>query len=141
MEVGKSGYGFLVSSQGTQLGVLTAEQHSRIEDTEENVKKLKDIAQAILKKDQTGIMETILNEEEVLVVFTPIGETGLRLVMVMPVREAFASVRWILTQNMIVLFASILVLTLMIFRLFESKVSLPLQRLSTHAAPNRQWGF
>lgn len=134
MEVGKSGYGFLVSSQGTQLGVLTAEQHSRIEDTEENVKKLKDIAQAILKKDQTGIMEMILNEEEVLVVFTPIGETGLRLVMVMPVREAFASVRWILTQNMIVLFASILVLTLMIFRLFESKVSLPLQRLSTHAA-------
>lgn len=134
MEVGKSGYSFLISSSGTQLGTLVAEQHPRIENTEQNMKKLKEIANAVIKEDQTGIMETVLNGKGVFVVFTPIGDTGLRLVMVMPVREAFASVQWILTQNIIVLIVAIIALTVMIFRLFEHKVSLPLQRLNHHAA-------
>ncbi|WP_378953889.1 ATP-binding protein [Pelosinus sp. sgz500959] len=133
MEVGNSGYGFLVSSRGAPLANLATE-YSRIEDTEENVTSLKNIASIVLDKDQTGMMETILNGQEVLVVATPVGDTGLRLVMVMPVREAFASVRWILTQNMIVLICSILLLAVMIFQLFESKVVVPLQRLNFHAA-------
>jgi len=134
MAVGKSGYGFVVSSNGKQLENLTAESHPRIENTEANINRLKDIASAVLKKeDQTGIMETILNDQDVVVVFTPIGETGLRLVMVMPVKEAFASVQWILTTNIIVLLGSVLLLTVMIFRLFEYKVVLPLRRLTKYA--------
>lgn len=133
IDVGKSGYGFIVSSNGNQLESLTAEQHPRIEDTAANINRLKDIGGAVLKEDQTGIMETVLNDQDVVVVFTPIGETGLRLVMVMPVEEAFASVRWILTMNIIVLFGSVLLLTVMIFRLFEYKVALPLQRLIQYA--------
>ncbi|MBP2628012.1 MAG: multi-sensor signal transduction histidine kinase [Firmicutes bacterium] len=134
MAVGKSGYGFIVSSNGNQLGSLTAESHPQIDNTGANINRLKDIASAVLKEDQTGIMETVLNDQEVVVVFTPIGETGLRLVMVMPVEEAFASVRRILTMNIIVLLGSILLLTVMIFRLFEYKVAVPLQRLTKHAA-------
>ena len=133
MAVGKSGYGFVVSSNGNQLASLTAEQHPHIENTVANISRLKDIAGAVLKEDQTGIMETVLNDQDVVVVFTPIGETGLRLVMVMPVTEAFAAVRWILTMNVIVLLVSILLLTAMIFRLFEYKVALPLQRLTKYA--------
>ena len=134
MAVGKSGYGFIVSSNGNQLGSLTAEIHPRLENTVGNINRLKDIAGAVLKEDQTGIMETVLNDQNVVVVFTPIGETGLRLVMVMPVAEAFASVRWILTMNILVLLGSVLLLTVMIFRLFEYKVVSPLQRLTKYAA-------
>jgi len=134
MAVGKSGYGFVVSSNGNQLGSLAAESHPRIKNTVSNTNRLKDIAGAVLREDQTGIMETVLNDQDVVVVFTPIGETGLRLVMVMPTEEAFASVRWILTMNILVLLGSILLLTVMIFRLFEYKVALPLQRLTKYAA-------
>jgi len=133
MAVGKSGYGMIVSSNGNQLGSFSDESHLRIENTEENIKCLKDIAGAVLKDDQTGIMETVLNRQEVVIVFTPIGETGLRLVMVMPVEEAYASVRWILTMNILVLLGSVLLLTIMIFRLFEYKVVVPLERLTQYA--------
>ena len=133
MEVGKNGYGFIISRDGLPLGGMTDNQSSRIEHTEANIKQLKDIAGAVLTEDQTGILETVLNSQEVVVVFAPIGETGLRLVMVMPAEEAFASVRWILTLNIAVLIGSILLLTVMIFRLFEYKVALPLQRLASYA--------
>lgn len=134
MEVGKNGYGFLVSSDGLPLGRMTGSNSLRLDNTEANINQLRDIAGAVLKDDQTGILETVLNNQKVVVVFTPVGETGLRLVMVMPVEEAFASVRWILTLNIVVLIGSILLLTVMIFRLFEYKVALPLQRLASYAA-------
>lgn len=133
IKTGKSGYGFLVSREGIPVGSLFFEQHSKIEQTESNVNRLKDISGAVLREDGTGIMRTVLNNQEVMVVFTPVGETGLRLVMVMPVEEAFASLRGILNFNIIGLVLSVTLLTVMIFRLFDYKVAIPLQRLTRHA--------
>ncbi len=133
IKTGKSGYGFLVSRKGIPVGSLFSEQHSKIEQTESNVQRLKDISGSVLKEDGTGIMKTVLNNQEVMVVFTPVGETGLRLVMVMPVEEAFASLHWIFNFNIMGLILSVTLLTMMIFRLFDYKVAIPLQRLIKHA--------
>jgi len=133
IKTGKSGYGFLVSSQGMQVASLVNQQEIKIKNTEGNIQSLKEIAGAALGEEYTGIRKTVLNEQEVMVVFTPIGETGLRLVMVMPVAEAFASVHWMFIFSIIGFLLSVTLLTVMIFRLFEHKVALPLQELAKYA--------
>jgi len=133
IKTGKNGYGFLVSSQGVQVSSLVTEQQIKIENTEGNIQSLKEIAGAALTEEDTGIRKTVLNDQEVVIVFTPIGETGLRLVMVMPVAEAFSSVHWMFTVSIIGFIFSVTLLTVMIFRLFEYKVALPLQQLAAYA--------
>ncbi len=133
MKVGNNGYALLVSSKGRDVGSLIAANYSKVGNNEADLNQLRNIAGAEIKEGQCRMIRTTMNNQEVIAGVAPVGETGLRLVMVMPAEEAFAPLGRILTSSIIVLFGAIVLLVVMLLRLFERKVALPLQKLKSEA--------
>lgn len=128
IKVGEKGYSYII----TQDGSYWAKEKDPAKDlqtkiTEETDKDLKAMGENILKADKSGFTELISTQE--LAVYTPIGDTGLKLVLIYPQAEAYGFISKMITLNVVVFVVSLVGLVVLLWLLITNKVAAPLERI------------
>lgn len=87
IKIGKSGYGFIISRTGDYISNQNIDKIMKQKITEEKDIYLRDLGTLALNENNTKLIETHLNDVNSYAVVTPIGETGMKLIMIMPQSE------------------------------------------------------
>ncbi|QJW48799.1 hypothetical protein HA075_26270 [bacterium BFN5] len=88
IKVGNSGYAFIITQEGRYLGHRNADKNLKIKINEEQDDKLRQLGDQIIYSAAMTIVETKGLGEDDFVVSAPIGDTGMKLVLVYPIHEA-----------------------------------------------------
>ncbi|WP_214659264.1 methyl-accepting chemotaxis protein [Candidatus Formimonas warabiya] len=133
IQVGEKGYAFILTGQGYYLGNKTKSKDMTMRITEEKDAQTVALGKTILSKDTVEIQETSLNNNDCFIGYAPIGETGMKLVTVMPRSEVLGAVDKYVTDSMVVFGISMILLALFLYLLLSRKVAKPLNSLMQNA--------
>lgn len=123
IRVGKSGYALLMSSRGYIVGGRRVRGKIRSAVGEDLV------SISPVPGGSGGVVRTTADGQPVFAASMLIGETGLRLVTVLPATEAYAPVMRVIATYTITLFLSLLFLSVLIWKIFYKKIDTPIRRL------------
>ncbi|HWR07183.1 methyl-accepting chemotaxis protein [Sporomusa sp.] len=133
IKVGQSGYAFAIDKKGYYLGnyaekngVVTKKLSEKI--TEDADTELKELGDTIFTSGKSGIAK--LTGKNVFAVYSPIGDTGLTLVLMYPVAEINASLMKLLYSNVGMILIAILCLVGVMIFMVNRRIINPLVNLS-----------
>ncbi len=129
IQVGSHGYAFLVSSEGLYLNHPAKEKNLAMKITEDTDEAVRSLGKEILEASGTELRRLLLDGIEMFAVFTPVGNTGMKLVLIMPVADAYGPVTAIVHENILLFIAAIFLFALLLTFLFNRKISRPIQKL------------
>jgi len=127
IQVGKSGYAFIITQQGYYWAVKDNEKNLTTKITEDKNPGIKAFGEQLMGVQTTGIAKVDTGQEVDYMVYAPIGTTGLRLVTVMPEREATAAVKDVFVLYFAVFLVSIILFIVAFNILFSTKIIKPLK--------------
>jgi methyl-accepting chemotaxis protein len=127
IKVGKSGYAFIITKDGYYWASKDKKKNLTTKITEDENAGVKDFGAKLMKDDTTGIAKVDIGKGTDYMVYTPIGTTGLRLVTVLPEKEALAAVKKVFTIYFAVFIISIALFILAFNVLFKTKIIKPLR--------------
>lgn len=133
IEVGKEGFAFILTEQGVYLGHPETDKNLNEKITEEQDEQLRNIGNDILQESSTMIQNSIINETEYFTVSTPIGDTGLKLIMNMPVVEVYSAIKRTFVINMGILLAAIILLIFIMSILINKLIIDPIKVITKDA--------
>ncbi|HVI39758.1 MAG TPA: cache domain-containing protein, partial [Anaerovoracaceae bacterium] len=107
IKVGEKGYAFIITQQGYYWASKDEKKNLTQKISEDEDTGIKDFGTKLMEDDATGIANVDTGEAKDYMVYTPIGTTGLKLVTVMPEKEAVAAVGKVFTIYFAVFFISI----------------------------------
>lgn len=130
IQVGRSGYAFLVTPSGYYLGSRDAEKDLK--------RKLADDLRAEgagskIFRQKSGSLQTEYNGKRCFLAFASLGDTGLKLVEVLPQSEAFASLNSVLKFNVIILVLALAAFVSLVTAVLQRKVIAPLAAVTEAA--------
>lgn len=133
IKIGKEGYAFILTREGYYLANRDTEKNLNMKITDEEDVQLKELGKYILKEDKTNFEEIELNNIKYYSVFTPIGDTGLKLVVFMPEAEVIGTFNKAFYLNAAILVVSIILLIILLSQLISRIVVKPLKAITTDA--------
>ncbi len=131
IKVGENGYAFIITQQGYYWASKDEEKNLIQKIAEDENAGIKDFGTKLMNDDATGIASVDAGNGKDYMVFTPIGTTGLKLVTVMPEKEAVAAVKDFFAVYSAVFFISIALFVLAFTILFNMKIIKPLRAWQT----------
>jgi methyl-accepting chemotaxis protein len=87
IKVGNSGYAFILTRDGYYLADKQANKNLKVKMTEEKDKNLSALGKVIYNAKEAGLTNAVINNIKNHVMYVPIGQTGMKLVLVMPETE------------------------------------------------------
>lgn len=129
IKVGNSGYAFIITQEGRYLGHRNADKNLKIKITEEQDDKLRQLGNQIIHSTTMNLIETKGFGSDDFVVSAPIGDTGMKLVLVYPMQEAYQEVRHVLAINIGIFLALVILLSFIIIKGFNARIGRPLDQL------------
>lgn len=129
IKVGKKGYAFMVTREGYYLGYKYPEKNLKEKIIGDKNLKIRSIGEKIVKASHTEISRVLWSGEDVFVVYSPIKEAGLKMVLVYPVAEAYEFFNKVLILSIITFLFAILLISIVIPIIFSRKISAPLALL------------
>ncbi|GBG55350.1 methyl-accepting chemotaxis protein [Sporomusaceae bacterium FL31] len=129
IKVGNSGYAFIITQEGRYLGHRNADKNLKIKITEEQDDKLRQLGNQIIHSTTMNLIETKGFGSDDFVVSAPIGDTGMKLVLVYPMQEAYQEVRHVLAMNIGIFLALVILLSFIIIKGFNTRIGRPLDQL------------
>lgn len=129
MKVGKNGYAFIISQEGYYLGHKISEKNLKQKISEESDSKLREIGGKIIAANETALDRISINDNDSFTVYTPIGSTGMKLVLVMPSAEVYSALYKVMAINLITFIAAIFLFVILIFYIFTRTISKPINQL------------
>lgn len=135
IRVGQNGYAFALTRAGLVIGNYDGTKTEVTKDlsvklTEVADKDWKALGEAALKSGKSGIIQVKDN----YVVYSPVGDTGMTLLLVYPADEVFAGLNRLMHFNIILLIASILLLVCTLAYFVNRRIINPIQELSETAS-------
>ncbi|MFY9357697.1 MAG: methyl-accepting chemotaxis protein [Defluviitoga tunisiensis] len=133
IKVGESGFAFIVTREGYYLASKDPSidlKQKIIDDPEESVKT---VGQTIIKSNEKGVQRVKFEGENSFLAYVPIGDTGMKLVTILPEKEAFASLNRTLTTSFIIVAACIIIFILLLTYILERRLIKPLKSLTNDA--------
>jgi methyl-accepting chemotaxis protein len=130
IKVGKKGYAFVVTRDGYFLGSREPEKDLKQKITEDE--GTREIGKAILS-GESGVRQARFQGEDCFVSFASIGDTGMKLVEVLPQAEAFASLNNMLKVNMLILIIALAAFVILLSTVLQRKVIRPLNAVMSGA--------
>ncbi|HAF17557.1 MAG: methyl-accepting chemotaxis protein [Thermacetogeniaceae bacterium] len=125
IKVGKNGFAFIVTRDGYYLASKEPEKDLKQKITEDEEKDVRAVGKEILEKDR-GVRNVRFQNEDCFLTFVPIGDTGMKLVAVMPQSEAFASLYNVIKINILILVLALVAFVFLITLILQSKIIKPL---------------
>ncbi len=132
IKVGQAGYAFVLSKQGNYMSYPQKEKNFHNISEEKNP-QLQALLGSIIKADGSGVEKATLEDIPSYLAYSPIGNTGMKLITVMPEAEALAGLKKLIMVIAVVLVFSLLLFALAISILVTKKVSNPLDFLTKQA--------
>lgn len=126
LKVGQNGYGFVVSKAGIYVAHKDAKKNLQVKITDESETGLRDIGKSIAEATAPGIRTTEIGASEQYVTYSPIGETGMTLVTVLPTSEIMGPVNQYFTISLIIFGVSISILLALLYWFINRQVARPL---------------
>lgn len=134
IKVGQAGYAFMLSKEGFYMAYpKDNEKNFKTRITEEKDPQLKALGNTILNSASPGVDTATIAGVPSYLSFAPIGESGIKLVLVQPESEATAAVNRVLIVVSFAFIFSLLIFAIAISYIVTSKVSKPLSFLITQA--------
>lgn len=129
IQVGETGYAFIISGDGYYVAHRDEAKNLKQKITEENTDKISQLGKQILQQQEQTLIDSDAFGEASYVAVTPIGTTGLKLVLVSPKAEfnAVITKSTYVSSGMAGLVIVALVLALLF--IFNRKVDRPIQKL------------
>jgi methyl-accepting chemotaxis protein len=133
IKIGETGYGFVITHDGYYLGYKEQEKNLKEKINEDPNEKIKQFGNQILAANEITLFKTSAFNEEQFIAVAPIGNTGMRLVLVYPAAEAYREINHTLFITISIFVVAVLLLTFVIIMVFNAKISRPLDRLIADA--------
>ncbi|MDA5108571.1 methyl-accepting chemotaxis protein [Brevibacillus thermoruber] len=130
LKVGETGYGFIVSHSGTFVAHRDQSKNMQAKITDESEAGLRELGPAILEADKPGFATASIGGSEHYVTYSPIGDTGMTLVTVMPKAEIMGSVNQFLYTSTAIFLVAISVFLVTLYWFVNRQVAVPLKKLS-----------
>lgn len=127
--VGQSGFAFLLSREGVYVGHqdTTKNIHCRIQN--ENDTDLRDLGEALLTSSTTGMRHLKINGNQAIAVYTPVGSTGMTLVLVRYLGELYSNINTILLTSFLLLLAAVVLAGALMYFWVSRYISSPITNL------------
>ena len=134
IRVGQNGYAFALTRTGMVIGNYTGSKTEQIQDlsvklTEVSDKDWRALGAAALQANQAGIMQVKDN----YIVYSPVGDTGMTLLLVYPAEEVFAGLNSLMYSNLILVIVSILLFVFTLSYFVNRRIVNPIRKLSETA--------
>lgn len=131
IKVGETGYAYIITKQGYYWATKDEKKNLNQKISEDENSAIKNFGTKLMNDTATGIASVDSGSGKNYMVYTPIGTTGLKLVTVMPEKEAIAAVKDAFTVYYAVFFISIALFIVAFALLFNSKIIKPLKAWQT----------
>ncbi|MGB8452226.1 MAG: methyl-accepting chemotaxis protein [Anaerocolumna sp.] len=133
IKVGKEGYAYLLTREGVYMAHPDSNKNFNEKITAEPDKKLSNAGKVILSESNTTIQQLNMNKKDYFVVSTPIGDTGLKLVLNMPTDEIYAPIHQTFIINIIILFFTVILLIFFLAFLINKLIIKPITIITQDA--------
>lgn len=129
IKIGNTGYAFIVSAEGFYLGHKDSNKNLKEKMIDDKDDQVKNLGAKILETNSVSIFKAAVYGAENFIVAAPIGDTGMRLVLVYPTSEAYQEVNRVLLMNGLVFLVALVLLVFSIVIAFNMKIGRPLEQL------------
>lgn len=129
IKVGKNGYAFVLTGEGYYLGNKTESKDLTERITEDQDEEISKLGQDILANSNIGVKETSFNGTASYVSYAPIGDTGMKLVTIMPRSEVAGTINFYILISIVCGFIAIILLSSVLYVLLTKKLINPLQAI------------
>ncbi|MGE5380496.1 MAG: methyl-accepting chemotaxis protein [Methylocystaceae bacterium] len=133
IKVGQGGYAFVLTGNGYYMSYPDAKKNLTVKISEEKDTGLRELGKQIMAADKSGVIPARIGKESVFAAYSPVGDSNLKLVLVMPQSEAFAGVRQALIINFGGFLLAVILLTVILSMLINIRVTRPLNLMVEHA--------
>lgn len=123
IKVGKSGYAFILTKNGYYLGNPDDSKNLKVKITDEKDKSLQTLGKNILAATNINSIETTINNKKEFVSYTPIGNTGLKLVVMVPASEIYAQSNSVIYTSIILIILSLIIFTILLSFLIDTRIT------------------
>lgn len=146
VEVGKQGFAYVVTKEGFYIGNYRGKQQAGMEKqnnpvtsaqdlsakiTEAEDDELRKFGATVIQADKAGI--TKLYSQNMFAVYAPIGETGLYLILMYPISEAYSALYNVLYTDLVLILIVVILLIFCLNYLINKKIIKRLSQLATIA--------
>ena len=129
IKVGEQGYAFIVTGDGYYLATTDAEKNLKVKISEDSVGKISQVGKTITDAKESMLVRNDAFGADSYVSVTPIGTTGLKLVLVLPTAEFHDGINKIMYANIMVFVMILIAISLLIIYLFNNRINMPLTKL------------
>lgn len=129
LKVGDSGYGFVVSKSGFYVAHRDSEKNLKGKITDESEAGIRDIATTIQEASEPGMTNVFVNGVDHVAAYSPIGQTGMTLVTVLPMSEITGPIDQFFTKSTVIFVISILIFIAILYWFINRLVAQPLKKL------------
>ena len=133
IKIGENGYAFLVSKSGFYVAHKDAAKNMKEKIQEDSSPAVAALGQKILAASEPQTIETDALGSDSYVLTSPIGNSGLKLVLVAPKDDFFAPIRHAMYTSIGLSLLVIVLLCASILILFQRRVARPIRKLMTSA--------
>jgi methyl-accepting chemotaxis protein len=134
LKVGSTGYAFLLSSEGYYLGHKDKEKDLKNKITEETDSSLTTLGKTVLAANESQTAKATIDGVPAFVAYGPIADTGMKLVLVYPEQEAYASATKALLASIVIGLLGFITIVSVILLLFSRRIAKPITALIGSAA-------
>jgi methyl-accepting chemotaxis protein len=127
LKIGETGLAFVVTSEGYYLATSDPEKNMTVKIADENA----DLAQKITTAEATGLTKVKFWGQDSYLAYSPIGETGAKLVVMLPVAEAESAMQKGLMINIGAFVVAILAFIILMYWVISNKIVAPIRILQT----------
>jgi methyl-accepting chemotaxis protein len=127
IKVGNTGFAFVVTSDGYYLASKDSAKDLKQKITEDKQTDVRAAGQKIVAAKDKGVQQLKFEGQDCFLAFAPIGDTGMKLVEVLPQVEAFASLNNTIRVNTVIVILAILAFVALLALMLQQLVIKPLR--------------
>lgn len=127
IKVGNTGFAFVVTSDGYYLASKDSAKDLKQKITEDKQADVRAAGQKIVAAKDKGVQQLKFEGQDCFLAFAPIGDTGMKLVEVLPQVEAFASLNNTIRVNTVIVILAILAFVALLALMLQQLVIKPLR--------------
>ena len=129
LKVGETGYGFIVSKSGIYVSHRDSTKNLKVSITDETETGVRDIADTILQAAEPGITMVSIDGKEHYASYSPIGNTGMTLVTLLPTAEIMGPINQFFAISAVIFVISIAIFICVLYWFVNRQVAQPLKKL------------
>ncbi|ABO48932.1 methyl-accepting chemotaxis sensory transducer [Desulforamulus reducens MI-1] len=133
IKVGQRGYAFIITSSGYYMAHRDESKNLKVKITEEKDPQVQAMGNTIINATVSGTTENSINNSKYMVSYAPIGQTGMKLVMVLPKEEATSVLAKFYTTNGISLLIALILFSVVLFLFINKVLTAPLKLIVLEA--------